>query len=65
MKPEVTIEKGFLAWMAKNHVAANLQMLVLIVGGLVAASNITQEVFPEYTLDVVNVSVVYPGASPE
>ncbi|MBW1751771.1 MAG: efflux RND transporter permease subunit [Deltaproteobacteria bacterium] len=65
MKPEATIEKGFLAWMAKNHVAANLLMLVLIVGGLIAASNITQEVFPEYTLDVVDVSVVYPGASPE
>jgi multidrug efflux pump subunit AcrB len=65
MKPEETTEKGFLAWMTKNHVAANLLMLVLIVGGLIAVSNITQEVFPEFTLDVVNVSVVYPGASPE
>ena len=36
MKPEATIEKGLIAWMANNHVAANLLMLVLIVGGFIA-----------------------------
>ena len=29
------------------------------------ASNIKQEVFPEFTLDSVSISVSYPGASPE
>ena len=58
-------QKNILAWMAGNPVAANLLMLILIIGGLVTASMITQEVFPEYDLDIVDVSVHYPGASPE
>lgn len=58
-------EKGLIAWMAGNHVAANLLMLLFIIGGLVSVSMITQEVFPSYDLDIVNISVRYPGASPE
>ncbi|MEN8264013.1 MAG: efflux RND transporter permease subunit [Nitrospirota bacterium] len=58
-------KKGILAWMAKNHVAANILMLALVIGGLIVMSDIKQEVFPEYELDIVEVSVSYPGASPE
>ncbi len=58
-------ERGPIAWMAKNAVAANVLMLVLIVGGLVTlASGIKQEVFPEVELDIVSIQVTYPGASP-
>ncbi|TNF61470.1 MAG: efflux RND transporter permease subunit [Deltaproteobacteria bacterium] len=58
-------ERGPIAWMAKNGVAANMLMLVLIVGGLVTlAAGIKQEVFPEVELDIVSVQVSYPGASP-
>jgi multidrug efflux pump subunit AcrB len=51
--------------MAGNTVAANLLMAVFLVGGLFMAFNIKQEVFPEFSLDTVSVSVAYPGASPE
>ena len=58
-------ERGPIAWMAKNQVAANVLMLILIVGGLVTlASGIKQEVFPEVEMDVVSTQVTYPGASP-
>lgn len=58
-------ERGPIAWMAKNPVASNVLMLVLIIGGLVTlASGIKQEVFPEVELDVVSIEVDYPGASP-
>ncbi len=57
--------KGAVRWMAHNHVAANLLMIVLIVGGLIRVSSIKQEVFPEISLDTVQVSVAYPGAGPE
>jgi len=57
--------KGPIAWMAHNHVAANLLMLVFVVGGLILGFSIKQEVFPEILLDKVQVSVTYPGASPE
>ncbi|MEF9438593.1 MAG: hypothetical protein L0922_07640, partial [Candidatus Mariimomonas ferrooxydans] len=53
-------KNGMLAWMAKNHVAANILMLTLVVGGLIVMSSIRQEVFPEYELDIVDVSVTYP-----
>ena len=58
-------EKGLLAWMARNHVAANLLMLTLIGGGMIVAWDIKQEVFPEYVLDFIDVNVSYPGASPK
>lgn len=57
--------KGPLAWMAKNPVAANLLMIFLLLGGFMMSGQIKQEVFPEIDLDVVNVTVPYPGASPE
>jgi len=56
---------GPIAWMAGNSVAANLIMAVLLIGGLYMGFNIKQEVFPEFSLDIVNISVAYPGASPE
>lgn len=56
---------GAVKWMAQNHVAANLLMFALIIGGLIMAPDIKQEVFPEVSLDRVSVSVPYPGAGPE
>lgn len=56
---------GIVAWMARNHVAANLIMLALLIGGGVTTLNIRQEVFPSFQLDVVDIGVSYPGASPE
>ncbi len=57
--------KGAVKWMAHNHVAANLLMVVLIVGGLINAFSIKQEVFPEFSMDMISVTVAYPGAGPE
>ena len=51
--------------MAGNSVAANLLMIVLLVGGLIWTTQIKQEVFPDFDLDYVNITVSYPGASPE
>ncbi len=52
-------------WMAKNHVAANLLMVALILGGIIMGPSIKQEIFPEVSLDRVSVVVAYPGAGPE
>jgi len=56
---------GVIGYMARNSVAANLLMLLFVIGGLVVCSRIKQEVYPPYELDVVNFSMSYPGATPE
>ncbi len=56
---------GPLAWMAGHSVSANLLMLVLLIGGLMMGFRIKKEVFPDFDLDRVTISVAYPGASPE
>ena len=62
---EDTEQTGPIAWMTRHAVAPNLLMLVLLIGGLIMATRIKQEVFPEFDEDMVTVSVPYPGASPE
>ncbi len=62
---KVKYPKGPISWMARNPVAANLLMLIFIVGGALFASRVKQEIFPEFELDIINVSVVFPGATPE
>ncbi|MCB9676057.1 MAG: efflux RND transporter permease subunit [Alphaproteobacteria bacterium] len=57
-------EKGPISWMARNGVAANLLMFVIIAAGIVGMFRTTQEVFPSFTLDIITVSIPYPGASP-
>ena len=65
-KPPLEERRGPLAWMAQNHVAANILMLVLVVGGIgTLFTGIKQEVFPEIELDKILINVPYPGASPE
>ncbi|MDT8302160.1 MAG: efflux RND transporter permease subunit, partial [Sedimentisphaerales bacterium] len=56
---------GLLAWFARNHVAANLLMLAVVVVGLVVAGNIRQEIYPIFELDTVAIDMQYRGASPE
>jgi len=55
-----------IAWFAKNHVAANLLMITILLSGLFSLKgNIPLEVFPSFESDVVSVSVSLRGATPE
>ena len=65
MNSEYEQKRGPIAWMAKNSVAANILMAVLLLGGVMAAKQVKQEFLPEMDLDTVSVSVPYPGASPD
>ena len=56
--------KSLIDWFSGNHVAANLLMAFFLVAGIVAATQIKQEVFPRIDLDMVSVQVPYLGASP-
>ncbi|MEA3415417.1 MAG: efflux RND transporter permease subunit [Thermodesulfobacteriota bacterium] len=52
-------------WSINNRVTVNLIMIFIIVAGLITVMNMRREMFPQFSLDIINVSVVYPGASPE
>jgi multidrug efflux pump subunit AcrB len=55
---------GPIAWMARNPVAANLLMFMLLIGGAILGWSIKREVYPEVDLDRISVSTAYPGAAP-
>lgn len=50
--------------MARNSIAANLLMFILLGGGTWTIYTVQKEVFPDFALDIVEVDVEYPGASP-
>lgn len=52
-------------WSINNRVTVNLIMIFIIVAGLITVSNMRRELNPQFALDMINISVVYPGASPE
>jgi len=51
-------------WFVHNSVAANLLMMILVVGGLLALPRTHQEEFPTLDVDAVRVNVPYLGAAP-
>ena len=54
-----------IAWFARNGVAANLLMAVILFAGIHAVTTrIPLEVFPAFELDVINVTVPFRGATP-
>ena len=55
-----------IEWFARNSVAANLLMLVIIVLGVLSATKlIPLEIFPSFEVDAVSVSTTLRGATPK
>jgi len=57
-------KQGFLSWFIANPVAANLLMMVLLIGGTLSALNLRSQVFPTISPGTVTVTVPFPGATP-
>ncbi len=57
--------KKALAAFARNTVFANIMLLMIFLAGGLSAWNMTRESFPEFSLDMVLITVPYPGADPE
>ncbi len=62
---DALINRGPIAWMARNSVTANLLMLFFIVGGLLTSFQIRKEVYPNYQMNSVKITVSYSGATPD
>ena len=57
--------KGVIGFFVQHRVAANLVMLIMLLGGLLALTRMNIQFFPSFALDVVSVRVVWSGASAE
>ena len=55
-----------IAWFTRNHVAANLLLISIVLGGLFSISaKLPLEVFPSFVSDRINISVSLRGSTPE
>ena len=57
--------KGPIAWFARNPVAANLLLLFLIIGGVIAGRHLAVQLYPYVDLRTISVTVPAPGSSPK
>lgn len=53
-----------ISWFARNGVAANLLMGLMIVGGFVSLMQLRVQMFPDFELDTITINVPYPGSTP-
>lgn len=58
-------DEGIIGWFARNSVASNLLMVILLLAGLASALTIKKQAFPEIQLEQVNIRVPYLGAAPQ
>jgi multidrug efflux pump subunit AcrB len=57
--------RKLIAAFARNTVFANIILLLIFMVGGLAATSMIRETFPEFSLDMIDVKVFYPGADPE
>ncbi|MEE9495443.1 MAG: efflux RND transporter permease subunit, partial [Desulfobacterales bacterium] len=57
--------KSLGRWSIKNNVTVNLIMIFVIVAGLFTVQKMLREMMPQFALDMIVISVDYPGSSPE
>jgi multidrug efflux pump subunit AcrB len=56
---------GMINWFARNEVAANLLMvLILAIGTWSMSTRVPMEIFPSFERDVINIALSYRGATP-
>ncbi|OEU67386.1 MAG: hypothetical protein BBJ57_04050, partial [Desulfobacterales bacterium PC51MH44] len=57
--------KRVIAAFARNTVFANIVLVLIFLAGGIATMSMIRETFPEFSLDMITISVPYPGADPE
>ncbi|HUS37820.1 MAG TPA: efflux RND transporter permease subunit, partial [Pirellulales bacterium] len=57
--------RSLVRWAINNSPAMNMLMISVLLVGTLSLFRMRREVFPEFDLDIVLITVPYPGASPE
>ena len=55
---------GPIRWFVDNPIAANLLMIFLLIGGVLALPALDKQFFPDFELNMVSVTMPYRGAGP-
>lgn len=64
--PNAAAERnGWIGFLARHRVAANLVMLLMLFGGVLGLSRMNVQFLPDFALDIVTVRTLYSGASAE
>jgi len=61
----IDTKSGIIAWFARNSVAANLLMIMIILGGINGILKVQKQVFPAITVNAITIQVPYLGAAPQ
>ena len=56
---------SIVSFFAKHKTAANLLMVFLVVSGLLSLERLNRQLFPNLDIEIVVVSIAWPGASSE
>lgn len=56
---------GLIALFARHRTAANLLMALMILSGIFGLSRLNTQFFPDFGIDIITISVAWPGASAE
>jgi multidrug efflux pump subunit AcrB len=57
--------QGIITFFATHPVAGNLLMVMMIIFGLFGAGKLNRQVMPDFELEMIRISVEWPGASPQ
>jgi HAE1 family hydrophobic/amphiphilic exporter-1 len=57
--------KRVVSFMCAHPTAANLLMLLFLALGAICVADLKRETFPDFTIDAVQITVSYPGATAE
>ena len=58
-------ESGFLKFFVEHRTSANIIMILMIVIGLLSIGKLNKQFFPDFDVEVVAVSIDWPGATAE
>ena len=57
--------RSIIGWTVRNMPAMNTLVIAILLVGALAFASMRREVFPEFDLEIVLVTVPYPGATPD
>jgi len=60
-----TERRGLISLFVRHPVAGNLLMVLMLMFGFYGLTQLSRQVLPDFDLEVISISVQWPGASPE